>query len=425
MAWIEKTLNLVLWTIYRRGEWWSRIFGKRITRLGWFVFILSVISGVFGTDVNHNAFGFIFFLGFICIGVEFISLFFRRAKVWINYTGTSNKVAYVGQRVSLPFKLTAKSKLHRVAFTLYPWVPITDFKTFHENKEPREEQRNIFDRVFKFYRWRWLENSTKKAFTPVSSEMQWLNKADASEGVSLTFPVTFEHRGKWPLINVRAQLPGTFGLLQRSLKTNGERGDIYVSPKILPVRVTATGGNEQEDSLSLTTSSKVGDSHEFHSLREYRVGDSWRKVNWKAMARTEKLMIQDSEEPGVPSYAVIFKSEGCDHASFETALSVVASIVTHLSESSINGALKIHHGTCRTYSWDIDKDALFRALAEISIDTPWTEEEDTPGELYSSGYLIHAKGAQLNADELLLSAILIEGEKVNNSLNPKELIISP
>ena len=80
------------------------------------------------------------------------------------------------------------------------------------------------------------------------------------------------------------------GLLEVS-STHEARHEARIEPNPLSVgRFSPRGGNP-EPALGAHSVSKPGDSSEFFALRDYQAGDSIRRINWKASARTGRTTV--------------------------------------------------------------------------------------------------------------------------------------
>jgi uncharacterized protein (DUF58 family) len=94
-----------------------------------------------------------------------------------------------------------------------------------------------------------------------------------------------------------------------------------VAPPALP-------GTRRLQSGGVAFAGRVGDAEEFVGLREYRSGDSPRRIHWKAWARTGRPVIKEYQDEFFVRHALILDTfVGGDDRGFETAVSVAASHV--------------------------------------------------------------------------------------------------
>jgi uncharacterized protein (DUF58 family) len=93
---------------------------------------------------------------------------------------------------------------------------------------------------------------------------------------------------------VRLQCP--LGLVERQLKLNTEQ-PVRIYPNILALRnfeLLNQHGRLRE--IGIRRSRQRGLGTEFESLRDYAEGDDYRKIDWKATARRDKLIVRQFEQ---------------------------------------------------------------------------------------------------------------------------------
>lgn len=128
-------------------------------------------------------------------------------------------------------------------------------------------------------------------------------------------PVTLERRDPWGLFVRRAQSSAGMRLL--------------VHPRVVPVdvrlagsRVGQEGGNADRDILG---------SNQFHTLRDYVVGDELRRVHWRSSARVGKLMVKQLVDNPLPRSLVVLDTEIRSYRrpeDFEQAVDAAASVAS-------------------------------------------------------------------------------------------------
>lgn len=137
---------------------------------------------------------------------------------------------------------------------------------------------------------------------------------------------------------LRARRRDVLGLAARTFLVPGS-GELLVMPRHTPVRFTLGGSSGRlGDHLRMRAYGQSGS--EFHSLREYVVGDDLRRISWKASARSNELIVTETALEGVKRCTVVFDSsphgaESADpaeidaaRAAFEHGVSAAASLVT-------------------------------------------------------------------------------------------------
>ncbi len=98
------------------------------------------------------------------------------------------------------------------------------------------------------------------------------------------------------------------GLLQRRFSTVGE-SMVKVYPSYLKLKQYSIRGIAMRDQMSGSIKVKRGASTEFDQIRDYVRGDDVRRINWKASARRDQLMVNDyMDEKSQQVFCLIDKS---------------------------------------------------------------------------------------------------------------------
>ncbi len=119
----------------------------------------------------------------------------------------------------------------------------------------------------------------------------WLPRGTEAE---LSWPVDTARRGRFDVGPSRLEAGDPFGLRRRELATRVPT-PVLVVPRVHAVAPAGAAGSTDDGS---------GDEHDgsdqFHSLREYVVGDPIKMVHWRSSARQGKLMVRRMVETTVP-----------------------------------------------------------------------------------------------------------------------------
>jgi uncharacterized protein (DUF58 family) len=157
---------------------------------------------------------------------------------------------------------------------------------------------------------------------------------------------------------------------------------------VLPRRYRVTpidlprGRRYQPGGVSLA--SRVGDSEEFFSLREYRPGDPRRHIHWRSWARYGKPVVKEFTDEFFVRHALVLDTFATPTQSlvFEEAVSVAASLVvaTQLEDALLDllfvGA-DAHRFTAGRGLATSDQLLEVLACAEPCFDKPFTALEQT------------------------------------------------
>lgn len=147
---------------------------------------------------------------------------------------------------------------------------------------------------------------------------------------------TFPRAGRYKLEPMKARSSSPFGLAVKSI-TLTPADEIIVLPK--PARVDgerlrawlfrAWAGREEERRKVRRV---VEREAEVHGLRDYRAGDSPRRVHWKATARRNRLTVREYEDAAPPRLLVIVdpwlprKPKPADRKRLESLMSLAAGV---------------------------------------------------------------------------------------------------
>jgi uncharacterized protein (DUF58 family) len=103
-------------------------------------------------------------------------------------------------------------------------------------------------------------------------------------------------RGEWTFAPVQAWLESPRGLWRRDDRL-GEPVTVRVYPDFAAImRYIRLTSDQRETLLGIHQRRRRGEGQTFLQLREYRIGDSLRQIDWKATARTHKPIARDYQD---------------------------------------------------------------------------------------------------------------------------------
>jgi uncharacterized protein (DUF58 family) len=144
----------------------------------------------------------------------------------------------------------------------------------------------------------------------------------ASSEISDTVPVVYGRRGVYGYrdIFIESSFPFIFFLKRLLCKVDNQ---IIVYPEIKDIAKVIP--DIAVEGYALPTGIRRGE--ELSMIREFRYGDDWRRIHWKASARSAKLMVTEylSEEPRKLT-VILDNLMPYDVESFEKAVSLAASV---------------------------------------------------------------------------------------------------
>lgn len=119
---------------------------------------------------------------------------------------------------------------------------------------------------------------------------------DAGGWAELTYRLRPVVRGEWSFSPVQAWLESPRGLWQRDIRP-GEPTTVRVYPDFAAIaRYIRLRADDREALMGIHRRRRRGDGQTFFHLREYRIGDSLRQIDWKATARTRKPIAKDYQD---------------------------------------------------------------------------------------------------------------------------------
>ncbi|HEY8962056.1 MAG TPA: DUF58 domain-containing protein, partial [Luteolibacter sp.] len=126
--------------------------------------------------------------------------------------------------------------------------------------------------------------------------MPWSGEIPAHREIRVFHPVKLVQRGEVEFGRVHARLlsPWKFWL-RRTRHGAIETAKVY--PNYEPVvRYALLAMQHRENPMGIVHRPKAGSSREFRQLRDYREGDSFAQVDWKATSRRQTLISRDWQE---------------------------------------------------------------------------------------------------------------------------------
>ncbi|GAB1595149.1 DUF58 domain-containing protein [Lysobacter claricitrinus] len=123
-------------------------------------------------------------------------------------------------------------------------------------------------------------------------------RVDVKRGVETQFAyrLTPNVRGDFAFDGVQLRLHSPWRLLRRDVIA-GAAQHVRVFPNFAPLARFAMFSADQASRLvGAHLKRRRGEGTDFHQMREYRVGDSMRQIDWKATARTRRLISREYQD---------------------------------------------------------------------------------------------------------------------------------
>lgn len=162
----------------------------------------------------------------------------------------------------------------------------------------------------------------------------------------VNYPVRAERRGRHVLGPIALQAQDALGMTHVDLIVQS-RTEVVVRPTVSPLGGSRSGGSSLGIEGEVPHMMALNGAEDI-SIRAYRDGDDLRKVHWPATAHRGELMVRQEEQPARRSVTLLLdpgiSSGGEVDASFEWAVSAVASIAVHLADQGFT----VHLATSQT-----------------------------------------------------------------------------
>lgn len=157
-----------------------------------------------------------------------------------------------------------------------------------------------------------------------------LRPGESARGAYL---VPTSRRGIFEIGPLRVGVTDPFGLVRRILQHDASES-ITVFPRIDFVAALPLTAGRDLVGGAVNDFTRTPAGMEFHSLREYQLGDDLRRVHWRSTARTGQLMIRENDVPWQTRATLLLDDRVGLHppAAFERTIEAVASVATALNQ---------------------------------------------------------------------------------------------
>lgn len=338
---------------------------KRLTNTGLIVLCCTVPTAFVGSGNQTLTYQIFTFLSSI-LGISII--FSRFFPFRCNAVRVLPKFATVG--ITVKYRILVHNKTSQSQTHLKLWENFADsrptFQEFIETPEPSEEQRNSFDRYSGYYRWLSL-TYRKQCATAKTINLPLLSPNSKTEVFG---EITPSCRGVIRLKGLTVTRADPFGLWN-ACQTISLPQSMLILPKLYQLPQIQLPGSRKYQSGGVTLTSSVGDSEEFRSLRDYRAGDSLRKIHWKSWAKTGKPIVKEEQDEFFVRHALILDTfQSVKYSELlEEAISIAASLAYEVQtqESLLDLMFVVQEAYCFTFGRGLSStEKMLEILASIS-----------------------------------------------------------
>jgi len=149
----------------------------------------------------------------------------------------------------------------------------------------------------------------------------------SNESLKIGYSTPELQRGILEVGPLELSIQDPLGLVQKNLKVDSST-TYLVRPQFFELAPITASSGRLKTTHKRSRTKKPGDD-EFYALRPYVVGDDLRKVNWRAAARSDNLLIRQDRETQLGAVTIVLDSALENHTpeSFERAISATTSIL--------------------------------------------------------------------------------------------------
>jgi uncharacterized protein (DUF58 family) len=327
-AWIAHAGAPAFRRIYR----FDRALRRRLTPGGWIVAGLLVLTMIFGFNTREALIYQLFGLTVALFLVALVAAF--RLPLAPRVRRKLPQVATAG--VPFDYTLQIASGARRAYDALLVEdllaMPASNAQAFARYKVSADRNRNAFDRLVGYPRWVSFMRERIGA-TIEAARLEMLAPGAEREVAMRCLPL---RRGVLEFQSVRVARTEPLGLMKAHVSRELP-ATLLVMPRTHPVAPLDLPGSRRLQPGGVAFAGRVGEAEEFVSLRDYRHGDTPRRIHWKAWARTGRPVVKEYQDEFFVRHALVLDTFGDgDSERLEAAVSIAAS---HVMQPRSNDAL--------------------------------------------------------------------------------------
>ena len=305
----------------------SRNASRRNTDRGRLIQAGALVCAALGVDMDLTLIYKLFTLLFCIIVASRFTLLLGKPRVSVK----RHLPRYATANEPFTYRIEVSNTGDRVERDLTladnPTVIPPTIEQFRRRREPGEESRNAYDRWLGFHRFVWLQRlNTGIQVTPsVAAEIPLKSRR------SVEMEAAPLRRGVVHFDAISVQHPDPFGL-NYGITNFAAPDQLLVLPQRYPVpaRFETQGGRHFQPG-GFNASWSIGESDEFVSLRDYRDGDSMRKIHWPSTARRTKPVVKEYQDEYFVRQALVLDTCTEVDEILEAAVSVAASFAVAMN----------------------------------------------------------------------------------------------
>ncbi len=355
---------------------WRKPRKRRPTEKGQLIITGAVLTAALGlnteTSFVYQLFALLFCLAFAArFGLKISKPNLRVQRILPRY-------ATAGQKFSYRVRIENRGNEMETDLTItdIPKNKLPTLKQYRTEFEPHEEFRNAYDRFIGFHRFIYLQ----RQYTGIQMTPSTVNDIPRQGFKDAVIEATALRRG-------RVQFDHTIVLHQDPLALSYGYNH-YDNPEtllILPERYQLnpnwqTNGARNFQQGGTTSAWSTGESEEFVSLRDYRDGDSMRKIHWpssaKQTARKQNLVVKEYQDEFFSRNALIIDISDGSRDVIEKSVSVATTFVMEKSANTALDLIFMAEDGIKIISAEATNDPNYDQLEALALIQPYESGKD-------------------------------------------------
>lgn len=277
-------MTLIIYQILRFNRSFRLWLGRQLTPAGLAFLVALFVFGLIGLDMKRSISYqiFVFLLAILLLSAV-LSRFTRNRFTVIRKLPRFGTVGVpLKYRVVITSKNRRKDNRAKLNMTLSESFPLAfpNFRTFKRMLRQSQDSQDWFRQIAKR---RWV-------FAPAVA-LPLLSAQGETEVLGEVVPL---RRGLLRFHWLTLACPDPLGLVNRCFSFSLPQS-VLVLPQRYELPAIQFSGSRRYQADGLALAASVGDSEEFRALREYRPGDSPRKIHWKSWAKLGKPVIKEEQ----------------------------------------------------------------------------------------------------------------------------------
>ncbi|MFK8183738.1 MAG: DUF58 domain-containing protein [Phormidesmis sp.] len=285
-------MNRIIYRILRFNHYLRQWIFTQFTPSGMGLLCAVFVCGLIGIDIKRSVSYqlFAFLLSLLLVSIMLLPFVRYRLSV----SRTLPRFGTVGVPLLYSIHIHNPSRKRLFGLKLFERFTHT-FPTF-------QEFRQVFKGKREFQRRAWFSLLARKqwAFAPAQN----LSTLAAKGDTEIKGEIVPLRRGLLNFQKIVLACPEPLGFMNRRLKLTLPQS-VLILPKRYQLPDIEFPGARSHHSSGLAISAIKGSSEEFRALREYRPGDSPRKIHWKSWAKTGRPIVKEEQDNHSVRHALI------------------------------------------------------------------------------------------------------------------------